>query len=121
MTVRIGLSESANSDRHHAELMQKLNMVIGAFFSEVGVDFLERLAALDVDRSRLQRGFKLDRSWDDKRLKQAVADAAAGGFDLKTTRESIREMRGFLNEKRRFPLQSARPRVADRSQRMILK
>jgi hypothetical protein len=90
--------------RRHAELMQKLNMVIGAFFSEVGVDLLERLAALDVDRSKLDRGFKLDKSWDDKRLKQAAAEAAAGRFDLKPNRESIREMRGFLNEKRGFLL-----------------
>jgi len=88
--------------RRHAELMQKLNMVIGAFFSEVGIDLLKRLAALDTDRSRLERGFKLDKSWDDKRLKQAAAEAAAGGFDLKPTRKSIREMRGFMGEKRPF-------------------
>jgi len=90
--------------RRHAELMRKLNMVISAFFSEIGVDVLERLAALDVDRERLERSFKIDKSWDDNRLKKAAAEAASMGFDLKPTRESIREMCGFLNDKRRFLL-----------------
>ena len=90
--------------RRHNELIQKLNMVIGAFFSEVGIDLLKRLAALDADRDRLERSFKLDGNWDDKRLKQASDEASSGGFDLKPTREGIREMRGFMSDKRSFIL-----------------
>jgi hypothetical protein len=84
--------------------VQKLNMVIGAFFSEVGIDLLQRLAALDADRDGLARCFDLDMSWDDKRLKQASAEAASGTYTIMPTSESIIDMREFLVEKRQFLL-----------------
>jgi hypothetical protein len=90
--------------RQHSELMQKLNMVIGAFFSEVGIDLLKQLAALDSDPESLARRFDLDASWDDKRLKQASAEAASGTYKLNPTHESIQAMHDFLREKRQFLL-----------------
>jgi hypothetical protein len=90
--------------RQHSELLQKLNMIIGAFFSEVGIDLLRQLAALDSDPESLARRFDLDTSWDDKRLKQASAEAAAGSYRLSPTRESIRAMQDFMCEKRQFLL-----------------
>ena len=90
--------------RQHSELMQKLNMIISAFFSEVGIDLLKHLAALDNDPESLARRFDLDASWDDKRLKQASAEAASGTYKLSPTHESIQAMHDFLCEKRQFLL-----------------
>jgi hypothetical protein len=90
--------------RQHAELMQKLNMIIGAFFSEVGIDLLEQLAALDEDSAALVHRFGLDASWDDRRLRQASLEAASGTYKLKPTRESIQQMHDFLCDKRQFLL-----------------
>jgi hypothetical protein len=90
--------------RQHMELMQKLNMVIGAFFSEVGGDLLELLAEVDSDREALIRRFDVGLDWDDRRLQVAAAEAAAGGFSLAPTRDSVAQLRSFMIEKRQFLL-----------------
>ena len=90
--------------RQRAELMQKLNMVIGAFFSEVGSDLLEKLAEFDPDRGKLLERFDVEIGWDDKRLRQAAAEAMGHTFKLEPTREGIEDLRTFLNQKRQFLL-----------------
>jgi hypothetical protein len=90
--------------RQHAELMSKLNMIIGAFYSEAGTDLLELLAAIDADPGGLARQFGITTEWNDARLKRAVAEAEAATFALEPTRETVARLRDFLGEKRQFLL-----------------
>jgi len=49
------------SDREKRQLLEKLNMVIGAFFSEVGSELLKLLSELDPGTGRLQQELVAER------------------------------------------------------------
>ncbi len=90
--------------REHQELLQKLNMVIGAFFSEVGGELLERLSAFDSDPDTLREKFGVTTGWTDEQLKRTAAVAASHPFDLEPTYEGTVELRDFMISKRQFLL-----------------
>ncbi len=86
------------------EMLQKLNMVIAAFFSEVGVDLIERLTYLDTKPDVLKENYDVKPEWTDEQLKAASEDAAARQFRLKPDRERTAELQGFMDSKRQFLL-----------------
>jgi hypothetical protein len=90
--------------RERQEMLQKLNMVIGAFFSEVGVELLERLSEFDADPDLLRSEYDVTPEWDDKHLKSAAQDAAARTFVLEPDRQRTEELRDFMISKRQFLL-----------------
>ena len=90
--------------REHREMLQKLNMVIGAFFSEVGGELLERLSYFDSKPEVLKTNYDVDPGWTDAQLKAAAADAASREFDLQPDREGTAELREFMITKRQFLL-----------------
>ncbi|MDH4140119.1 MAG: hypothetical protein OEV43_06055 [Coriobacteriia bacterium] len=90
--------------REHQELLQKLNMVIGAFFSEVGGELIERLSAFDTRPDVLHERYEVTTDWTDEQLKRASADAIQRSFDLKPTRDGTTDLRDFMIAKRQFLL-----------------
>lgn len=90
--------------RERQELLQKLNMVIGAFFSEVGGDLLEQLSVFDTRPEVLREHFDVATDWTDDRLKAAALDATKRRFDLEPTRAGTVELREFMISKRQFLL-----------------
>lgn len=48
--------ENAISSREKKQMMEKLNMVIGAFFSEVGTDLLAAITKFDPDAEHIKIG-----------------------------------------------------------------
>jgi hypothetical protein len=57
--------------REKRALMEKLNMVIGAFFSEVGTRLLGELAACDPDVERIRRELIMTGHWTKKQFLEA--------------------------------------------------
>ncbi len=51
------------SDREKRAIMQKLNMVIGAFFSEIGTDLLRAFVRFDVTRDNFANHLNIDAQW----------------------------------------------------------
>ena len=90
--------------RQRQEMLSKLNMVIGAFFSEVGGDLLEQLSHFDTRPDVLKAEYDVEIEWDDKQLQAASRDAAARSFDLEPDRERTVVLRDFMIEKRQFLL-----------------
>lgn len=90
--------------REHQELLQKLNMVIGAFFSEVGGELLERLSVFDADPEYLLSRFNVETTWTDAQLAAAAADARTHDFELHPTREGTAELNEFMISNRQFLL-----------------
>ena len=90
--------------REHKEMLQKLNMVIGAFFSEVGGDLLEHLSYFDSKPEVLKATYDVGPGWTDAQLKAAAADAAAREFHLQPDREGTVKLREFMIIKRQFLL-----------------
>ncbi|MDP2183123.1 MAG: hypothetical protein Q8K99_11210 [Actinomycetota bacterium] len=89
--------------RARQEMLQKLNMVIGAFFSEVGSGLLHRISALD-ETVEVREHFLVSAAWDARRYETARKAAAAYDYDVQATPEDLRELRTFIVEKRAFLL-----------------
>jgi hypothetical protein len=90
--------------RQRQAMLQKLNMVIGAFFSEIGGDLLERLSVFDARPDVLRAEYDVEVDWGDEQLKSASQDAAERTFDLEPDREGTVELRDFMISKRQFLL-----------------
>lgn len=89
--------------REHSNRMQKLNMVIGTFFSEVGTDLIKRIADFDANCHRLVRELQVTTAWtseDFKRVSQVVRDHPAEisvpEGDLGVLKMTLKENRYFL-------------------------
>lgn len=57
--------------REREEMRRKLNMVIGAFFSETGTDLLGEIARADTRLAEVRQDFVPDASWDAARYARA--------------------------------------------------
>jgi len=85
------------------EMLNKLSMVIGAFFTEVGSDLLRRLSCMDAT-CEIQDEFRIDGTWDHARYEHARQTAAAYRFSVRPTAEDLAAIREFLVERQPFIL-----------------
>lgn len=80
--------------------MQKLNMVIGAFFSDVGTDLLRSFAENDPEAKHYGDSVKMKPSWQDKdfeRFKKQLKDFKP---DVITNVEQLIDLQSFLARRR---------------------
>lgn len=89
--------------RQRAEMMQKLHMVIGAFFSEVGYSLLRGIAALDRGCA-VREHFIVKQGWDDARFAQARAAVKRYEYAVHATPDDLRLLRDLLVDKKTFLL-----------------
>lgn len=89
--------------RARQELLNKLNMVIGAFFSEVGSELLRRIADFDTDVT-CREEFLIKGNWDARRFEQARLAIGAYDFAVDATHGDLVDLRAFLVSKRPFLL-----------------
>ncbi len=89
--------------RERYEMLHKLNMVIGAFFSEVGYELLTRISALD-ETVEVREHFLVSSAWDARRYDAAKKAIGAYDYDVRVTGTDLEELRTFLVGKRQFLL-----------------
>lgn len=89
--------------REHAEKMQKLNMVIGAFYSEVGDELLRRASALD-EATDMRVHFLVDKTWDARRYAAAKAAVSSHKFKTHADQADLASLKEFIVGKRQFLL-----------------
>lgn len=90
--------------REKAAILQKLNMVVGAFFSEVGTELLNRLLVCFEKREDIQHRFAVSPDWTHTDFRKAIAFADAMEFEPKYVDINLDELRDFLVGKRQFLL-----------------
>ena len=90
--------------REKKALLNKMNMVIGAFFSEMGTELILHLLKFDRNSPELKGILKIDAGWDDRRFKAARKELAAGDHAIDAALEGLEPLRGFLSAKRAFLL-----------------
>ncbi len=89
--------------RAHQEMMNKLSMVIGAFFSEVGSELLRRISLLDED-VEVREHFLVGPGWDEARYQEAKMAAVEYDYGIQADWEDLASLSAFLTEKRGFLL-----------------
>jgi hypothetical protein len=92
------------SQREKRALLQKMNMVIGAFFGEVGIDLLDLLAEFDEKPDAILGELIVDAEWTDKRFRTVAKAVREHDFTIDATRGDLEELRVFLSDKQDFLL-----------------
>jgi len=101
--------ESVISSREKQILLEKLNMVIGTFFSEMGTDLLKEISRFDENKENIRQDLILNNTWSRKEFMAASGKIKAYKYDLYICSdvESIEFLKGlkeFLKSKRNFLL-----------------
>jgi hypothetical protein len=84
--------------------MAKLNMVIGAFFSEVGLDLLKSLAAFTSGRDHFSVLIKDIGQWPDREFADFKKSLPAHDFGFHVEEIKLAFLRTLLKDKREFLL-----------------
>jgi len=60
------------SYREKKSMLQKMNMVIGTFFSEAGLSLIKQLCGLDSNSGLIASHLKISKTWEDNEFKKAA-------------------------------------------------
>lgn len=85
-------------------LLNKLNMVIGMFFSEVGLGLLKRFSNFISNAVDLAPALEIKPHWLKNDFRKAAEAAQRFSYATRVDRPALRELQDFLNEKRGFLL-----------------
>ncbi len=96
-------TEMMLAKREMESRMQKLNMVIGVFFSEVGIGLLGIFSHYDPEFDKIRPGLIFNANWTDRDFQIAIKDSRDHALgvqmdlvDLAALKESLMEKRDFL-------------------------
>jgi len=91
------------ASRERQELLHKMNMVIGAFFSQAGSDLIGHLSTFDTAIDRDRQHMRFTAKWEPRDFethREAVCgdahDMDLGAGDLEALRDALREQRPFV-------------------------
>ncbi|MCX7995812.1 MAG: hypothetical protein N3A65_08620 [candidate division WOR-3 bacterium] len=90
--------------RETKERLEKLNMLIGVFFSEVGHRLLVLYTKFDANAGDITKDITLDGSWNDDDFKKFKANLRFHNFKIDLEKINLEELRNFLYSKREFML-----------------
>ena len=90
--------------RSRRERLEKLNMVIGTFFSEVGTDLLTGISDCDPGLDTVRKKLLVRETWDDADFDGLRTFLEAYPFDLDGSKVDVPGLAVFLGEKRNFML-----------------
>jgi hypothetical protein len=96
--------DSLMSAREKKSMLNKLNMVIGAFFSEVGSDLLHSFSRFDLNSQNIKKEFVSLNRWSDKDFNKASAMILKFKYSVNIKAGDIDSLKVFLSDKRAFLL-----------------
>jgi hypothetical protein len=85
-------------------MMNKLNMVIGAFFSEIGNELLRYFPELVAVTDEMTQGLAVQMNWTKRDFDEAVRRARSFDFKVEAKPPVLAGMKTFLTERRGFML-----------------
>ena len=92
------------TDRERRARLEKMNMVIGAFFSEVGSELLAMLSEWDDDVDALRPLLSITGEWNEKARASAVRRLSAHSYSINSARVDLAVTKEFLSSRRTFLL-----------------
>lgn len=90
------------SSREKKSIMRKLNMVIGTFFSEVGIEFLRRFSDFVENGEQLESEILIGTHWDKKKFHGARSKAESFKYAVIFDAERLEKLRDFLKKNHSF-------------------
>ncbi len=92
------------SDREKRAMLKKLNMVIGAFFSEVGLKLISTFANFDHKVDEVKKELSQMKNWNNSDFKKASERMENYDFKIDSSLGDLKELRAFLSKRRNFLL-----------------
>jgi hypothetical protein len=92
------------SDREKRAMIKKLNMVIGAFFSEVGLKLLPRFANFDHKSDDVKKELSQMKNWSNNDFQKASDMMENYDFGIDSSMGDLKELQAFLTKRRNFLL-----------------
>jgi hypothetical protein len=92
------------AQREKQVLFKKMNMVIGAFFSEVGRELIKFCVAFDVQGATLAKKLVVRTEWTDLQFKHLQKEIAGFACSIDCQRGDLDGLKCFLVNKRAFLL-----------------
>lgn len=90
--------------REKKDRLNKMNMAVGAFFGEVGIEMLARLLPMNRRTEPVPPSLNLELDWNKRDFQTAVRQAKGFAFDLDASPENLQALKTLLLEKRQFLL-----------------
>jgi hypothetical protein len=90
--------------RDKRNLLKKLNMIIGVYFSEVGTELLRLLYKFEPNAQDIKQGLIVDNSWSGRRFSAQATTFRHYAYQIQIEPESLLELKTLLLAKRPFML-----------------
>lgn len=88
--------------RSKQERLEKLNMVIGPFFSEVGTDLLTYFSDKDPELDKIRRRLIVGGNWSDKEFTSVSNELRSYSYQVEARKIALKPLRHLLSGKRDF-------------------
>lgn len=92
------------SAREKRELIRKINVVISAFYSEVGIEAIAVLNSYNNNIKGLCSMLNVDAVWTDERFRAAIRGVRGIEHDISLEGRNLEQLLGFLLSKKSFML-----------------
>lgn len=92
------------SEREKRAMLKKLNMVIGAFFNEVGTELLKFFSAFDGNNEKISRHLIIDGNWSPEHFVQIRKAIENHDYRIESTAGDLEGLQKFLIDNRGFLL-----------------
>ena len=92
------------SEREKRARLEKLNMVIGAFYSEVGTRLLTYLSDFDPSLDKIRKGLLIEGDWSEQEFKSIAKRLRNYDYEVDIDKVNLDHLRTFLLGKKDFLL-----------------
>lgn len=92
------------NERERRSMLKKMNMVIGAFFSEVGTRLLRSLSTFDLHFDRIRKDLIVTADWDGQKFTAVSKELKDYDYKVESQKGDLEDLKSFLVGKRNFLL-----------------
>ena len=92
------------NEREKRSRLEKLTMVIGAFFSEVGTNLLAFFSDFDPTLDNIRRELIVTNNWSEKEFSKISKRLKNYNYGIEAQKVNFKDLRNFLMEKKDFLL-----------------
>ena len=92
------------NEREKRSRLEKLTMVIGAFFSEVGTNLLTFFSDFDPTLDNIRRELVVTNNWSEKEFSKISKRLKNYNYEIEAQKVNFKDLRNFLMEKKDFLL-----------------
>ena len=90
--------------RERTQRLAKLNMIVGAFFSDVGIKLLRKFSAIDAGIDGIRSALIVSNTWSEEDFSRATSSLRHYAYRLDSRTINLDELHAFLSGHRRFLL-----------------